>query len=88
MDKNLQSPIIDLRRSIKNTLFYLQRIVYDVRIPEFVRIYKFTRTIRLVLSKFNINSNNVLELNKFKNILESVKRDIIDTCHSYGVYDY
>lgn len=76
------------RRKIVDLLNYMQKIVYDERIPEYVRIFGFTKTIRSIISRFDLKSKSLDELKRFKSTLQDVKVRIINTCQSYGIYDY
>ena len=80
--------IVQERRAISNILQYIQKIAYDVRIPEFVRAFKFVRTIRMLLKQFSIKSEKLNELKEFRFRLENILKDVVTTCQSYGVYDY
>ena len=76
------------RRAISNILQYIQKIVYDIHILEYVRVFEFTRPIRSMLNKFNIRSINLSELKEFRKNLENHQMNVINKCQNFGIYDY
>lgn len=87
-DSEYKDLIIKERRSIKSILDYLQKIVFDTRIPEYIRVFEFTRPIRTMLNKFNIQSINLSELKEFRKNLENHQMNVINKCQTFGIYDY
>lgn len=83
-----QDLLIQERRSIKKILDYTQKIVFDLRIPEYIRVFEFTKSIKNVLSKFNFKSSDLSELIEFRKNLEIVQSKIINKCQAFGIYDY